>query len=787
MSTLAAKTRRDLWRIKWQALAIAVLIGAGVAVSVMAYSSQEALQAARKAYYAQTRFADVFAGLVRAPLNIAERAQAIEGVTAVDPRIVKAGLMQVPGLVRPAIARLVSLPVAERGALNRIRVMQGRLPAPGASDEAVALRTFLDATGVRLGDRLSTVIAGRRISIVIVGAALAPEYVFVPAPDSAMPDDRHQGVFWLNRDALEHAADMDGAFNALALTLAPSASQEAVIAAVDRLLAAYGGTPAIGRADQVSNAFLDAEFKELATSGMIFPPIFLAVAAALVHLVMSRLVEAQREQIGLLKAFGYSSFAAAAPIAAMAGVIGLVGALLGGVIGYGFAIGITDLYADYMRFPVLEPRFNWLSFAGAAGVGVAACVAGATIAALRAARLSPSVAMAPPSPARYQLGPLDRLTRMIGLTGPAKMVLRGLERRPWRAATTTAGFAVSIGLLLATQFIFDALDEVLDHAYFRAQRWSDIAAFAEPRDVTAVHAIARLPGVLAAEPVRVVPATLASALRRERMALTGLEVDATLAGPLNDQGAAIPLAGEGLVISQALANRLGVVQGERVLVEITEGRRPSLYLTVRALTKDYSGLSAYLERRALNRLLKEGDIATGAMLIVDPSTRRDFYAALSDTPMIAGASSRDDTVASYRVTMTQAFRSTIIFYALFAGAIALGVAYNAARISLSENARDLATLEVLGFTHGEILQIQLGELILLALASIPIGVALGWALANGVSLAYGRDEMRIPATVTPRAIGFAILVFAAAVASTALLIARRVTQLNLVTVLKTRE
>jgi putative ABC transport system permease protein len=155
--------------------------------------------------------------------------------------------------------------------------------------------------------------------------------------------------------------------------------------------------------------------------------------------------------------------------------------------------------------------------------------------------------------------------------------------------------------------------------------------------------------------------------------------------------------------------------------------------------------------------------------------------------MIAGASSRDDTVASYRVTMTQAFRSTILFYALFAGAIALGVAYNAARISLSENARDLATLEVLGFTHGEILQIQLGELVLLALVSIPIGVVLGWALANGVSLAYGRDEMRIPATVTPRAIGFAVLVFAAAVAATALLIARRVTRLNLVTVLKTRE
>lgn len=787
MSALTTKARRDLWRIKWQALAIAILIAAGVAVSVMAYSSQEALRTARSAYYAQTRFADIFATLVRAPLRIAAQAERIDGVTRADARIVKAGLMEVPGLTRPAIARLVSLPTDQQRALNHIQLMQGRMPRPGAYNEAVALKTFLDATGVRLGERMHTIIEGRRVSFLIVGSALAPEYVYVPAPDSAMPDDKHQAVFWLSRDALEHVADMDGAFNSLALALAPGASKSAAIAALDRLLAPYGGSPAIGRDDQVSNAFLDAEFKELSTSGMIFPPIFLSVAAVLVHLVMSRLVEVQREQIGLLKAFGYSNTAASMPIAAMAGLIGLVGAVLGGAIGYAFAVGITDLYADYMRFPALEPRFNWLSFLAAAGVAIGASVAGATMAALRAARISPAIAMAPPSPARFRLGPLDRLTQFLSIAGPAKMVLRSLERRPWRASMTTAGFAVSIGLLLATQFVFDALDNVLDHAFYRAQRWSDIAAFAQVRDVAAVREVSRLPGVLAAEPIRVSPATISSAQHKERMALTGLDFHAALAGPLTEAGTAIPLAGPGLVISEALAHKLAVRPGDEVLVQIMQGRRPTVQLTVRGLTKDYSGLSAYLERRALNRLLMEGDMASGALLIVDPARRKDFYATLSKTPMIAGASSRDDTVASYRVTMTEAFRSTILFYALFAGAIAFGVAYNAARISLSENARDLATLEVLGFTHQETLAIQLGELLVLAFLSIPIGVFLGWALAHGVSAAYGRDEMRIPATVTPRAIGFALMVFGAAITATALLVARRVMRLDLVTVLKTRE
>ena len=171
---------RDLWRLKWQVGAIAMLIACGVSVAVMAISSQEALVTAQRRYYEQTRFGDLFATATRAPLSIAADLARIDGVVAVDPRAMKAGLMEVPGLLRPATARLISLPDDDRRALNRIVIVAGRLPDPNRSDEAVALKTFLDAAHVSLGERLSMVIGDRRLSFTIVGSALSPEYVYVP-------------------------------------------------------------------------------------------------------------------------------------------------------------------------------------------------------------------------------------------------------------------------------------------------------------------------------------------------------------------------------------------------------------------------------------------------------------------------------------------------------------------------------------------------------------------------------------------------------------------------------
>lgn len=787
LAPLDRKLARDLWRLRWQVMAISLLVACGVAVAVMSFSAQQALAQAQAAFYAESRFADVFAQAKRIPSSRIRDLVHLDGVTAVDTRILEAGLMDVPGLARPAVARVISLPDDEPRALNRIRLSRGRMPDPGRTDEAVALKTFMEAAGVGLGDRLTAVINGRAFTFTIVGAALSPEYVYVPAPESMMPDDAHQAVFWAPRLAVERAAGMSGAVNTVALTLAPGASADAVIEDLDRLLAPYGGRAAYAREDQPSHAFLDAELKELSTSASILPPVFLIVAGALVHLTVSRLVEAEREQIGLLKAFGYRDAEASTPYLRMAGVIGLVGALAGGLAGGALAAAIVEQYREYFRFPVLEAQFHWGAFAGATAVAVGATVAGSIGAVRRAAALSPAVAMQPLRPAAYREGVLDRFVRGGAVDQATRIIVRNLERFPVRSLFATLGMASSLTLLVGTQFLFDSIDRIVDQAYYQTQRWSESISFAEARSVAAIREVERLPGVFAAEPVRAVAARVKASGREEMIRIVGVEPDAAFQRPLDGLDRPVPIKGRGMVVSEALAGRLGLHVGETAHVEVIDGSGPTADVPVTALARDYSGYTAYMARRELNRLMGEGDVANGAQLLVASDARPAFYRAIERTPQIVGSSSRDDTVAGWRQAMAEAFRVMVTFYVGFAAAIAFGVAYNTSRIALSERARDLATLRVLGFGQGECAYILVGELAILALVATPLGALGGQALAHGLVLAYSRDEMRLPEVVSARSYGISIVAYLSAIVLAAVLVGRRIWGFDLVAVLKTRE
>jgi putative ABC transport system permease protein len=786
MRTLDRKLLRDLWRLKWQLAAIALLIACGVSVAVMAFSTQKALAATQRGYYAQTRFADVFATATRAPLSLIDELSHIEGVVAVDARAMKAGLMDVPGLLRPATVRLISLPDDDRRALNRIVVIAGRLPDPNRSDEAVALKTFLDAAHISLGERVALTIEGRSLAFTIVGAVLSPEYVYVPSA-SPMPDDAHEGVMWAPRAAVERPTGLGGAFSAVSLALARGTSTPAVLAAIDQLLAPYGGTPAYARGDQVSHKFQQDRIDRLGVMATIIPPIFLLVAAALVNLVLGRMVETEREQIGLLKAFGYGDLQAASIYLELAALVGMIGVAAGGALGGWLGRAIVALLAEYMRFPHLEAGFSWTAFGTAAALSVAAAVAGSLLAARRAVRVSPAVAMQPPTPARFRRGLVERLGVWHVLDQSTRMIIRNLERFPARAALTVGGLGVSLSLLIMSQFLFGSIDTIVDQTYYRAHRWTDELAFADARDVRVLSEVARLPAVLRVEPIRNVPAHMRAHARDERIEMIGLDDDAQLAQPLAAGGRRLPLLGRGVLLSTGLAARLGVGPGEFVDIEVTEGRRPRALLPVTGIADVPMGLSAYIARPALNRLMADGDLASGVDLLLNTDRRGEFYRAVARLPQVVSAASRDDTVASFRSAVSQVLTVEMTFFLGFAAAIAFGVAYNISRIALADRARDLATLRVLGFGRVECAYILAGELLWLAVVAVPLGIAGGIALAHALVNAFTRQDFYVPFVITPGGVGMSCGVYLGAVTVAAALSVQRIWRFDLVAVLKTRE
>ena len=523
MTPLNKKLFRDLRRIWAQALAIALVIGSGVAMLVMAYGVSHSLQETRTAYYERYRFADIFASLTRAPVSLAERLALIPGVSLLEHRIVGRAIIEIEGFAEPVSGRLVSLPANGEQKLNQIVLRRGRMPHPGRNDEVIASESFAEAHHLEPGARLSALVNGRRQSFTLVAVALSPEYVYAIDPGAIVPDNKRFGVLWMRRAALAAAYNMEGAFNDVAMTLARGADEDAVIAALDRALAPYGGTGAYSRRDQVSNWYLSGELDGLALMVRFVPTIFLAVAMFLLHIAMSRLIDTERQEIGLLKAFGYGDAAIAWHYAKFALAISAVGIALGFAAGTWLGVQVTDMYIHFFRFPFLTFVLSPGVFGTGALAAIAIALAGVAVPALRAAKLPPAVAMREPAPAHYRPTVIERIGLAGLFSGTTRMILRHIVRWPLRSGLTVASTALAGALYISSAFMLDAMDHMIEIEFNRAQRQDLTVVFNEPVPPRALRELAAIPGVLRIEGTRAVAARIHHGHLSRRKAVTGID------------------------------------------------------------------------------------------------------------------------------------------------------------------------------------------------------------------------------------------------------------------------
>jgi putative ABC transport system permease protein len=786
VSPLQRKLLRDLVRMWPQLLAAALVMSCGIATLTMSLSTVTSLERARDAYYERYRFPHVFAHLKRAPRALAARIAEIPGVRSSAARVVVDVSLDVPGLAEPAVGRLVSIPDTPPFGVAELHVRRGRLPQPGHASEVVASEPFVDAHGFVPGDSVKAIINGRLQTLTIVGVAISPEYVYQIRPGDVFPDDRRFGVFWMLQRELAPAFDLDGAFNDVALALTPGASEARVIDVLDRLTAPYGGQGAYTRRDQTSDRYIADELSQLRGMAAIPPTIFLSAAAFILNIVFSCLVRTQREQVAALKAFGYARRAIAWHYLQMALAVSVVGIALGALAGWRFGLAMTEMYTRFFRFPVFEFSLDGRAVVLAGGIGAAAATLGAAAAVRRAALLPPAEAMRPEAPPDYRATLAERLgaQRFFGPAG--RMVLRHLERQPVRAVLSTLGIALSIAVLVVGSFVHGAIERLVDIVFSSTQRQDLSVLFVEPATPRAAHEVARLPGVLACEPFRVVPARLRAGPRAELQGITALVPDPSLNRVIDERERPVAPPPDGLMLSDALARRLEVGAGDTVTLEILEGQRPVLEVRVGAVVGTYVGTAAYMRLDALRRLVREDDVVSGAFLRADPARAGELYRRLKETPRVASVNIKRAALDAFRSTMAENLLRMRLFNLIFASIIAFGVIYNSARISLAERAHELATLRILGFTRAEVSVILLGELGALTVAAIPIGLLLGRSLAWVVTRALGSESVRVPFVVSPGTYAFAVTVILLAALVSGLVVRRGIDSLDLVQTLKTK-
>ncbi|QDU30665.1 FtsX-like permease family protein [Anatilimnocola aggregata] len=787
MRAIHSKLWRELWQLRWQNLAIVLVMAAGVATVVMSISTLLSLNRTRADFYSQANFGQGFVHLKRAPLALLPRIRAIDGVAAAEARVVMMVTLDIPGLLEPGTGRLVSHPDRGLPLVNRLYLREGRMLGTRRSGEVLVSEAFARTHQLHPGSPLTAVINGKQQRLQVVGVVLSPEFVYSVRPGELLPDDRRFGVLWMGYEELSSAFDMHEAFNDVSVTLLPSAREAAVLAQLDELLAPYGGSNAYGRELQPSHRFLENELVQLRTMALVPPAIFLAVTIFLLQVVMTRQIAIQRELIAMLRAFGYLQREIAIHYLQYALVIGLVGSLLGTAIGAKFGVDLTIMYAEFFRFPVMQYRLDWWLVLLTAAVGVTAVLAGVWNAVWNAASLPPAQAMQPEAPRKYQRSLLERMGLQSWLPQIVRMILRQLERRPLRAFFSSLGIALSIAILVMGNFLEDTVDHVMDFQFFTTQRQDLMVSFVEPTTGQAARDLGKLPGVIVVEPFRAVPVRLVHRQNQRRLDLLGLTADAQLMRVVDPQRGPMPLPQSGLVISRRLAEVLQCRVGDIVKLEVLEGLRIASDVSIVAVIDDYLDLNAYIELATLRRLLREQDAISGAFLLADRNQMPELYRELKQTPRVAGISIKRAAIDSYQKTMAENLLRMKGINVLFACIVAIGVVYNCARVSLAERSRELATLRVLGFTRGETSWVLLGELAILVVAAIPWGLVVGHGFAWLLTAALNTEVHRFPLIIHGRTYAFAIVVVILAAMASALAVRRRMDHVNLVEVLKTRD
>lgn len=787
MRALDIKLIRDLGRLWAQGLAIALVAAAGVMTLLLGVGTLRSLGETQQAYYERYRFADVFATATRIPARVIEQVAAIGGVATVEGRIERRVILDIAGMDEPANGLVLSIPDIGRAQLNDLHLVEGRFPELSHDNEVVISKPFAEAQRLGPGGKLTAIMNGAAQRLTVTGIVLSPEYVYSIGPGDMMPDDRRFGVIWMPRAELAAIYGMRSDVNALSLRLMRGADEARVIAAIDELLKPYGGSGAYGRSQQISHQFLSSELTQLEAMSYVLPPIFLGVAAFLVNMTLGRLVQLEREQIGLFKALGYGSASIAWHYIKLSLLIVAIGVLIGWGVGVWLGRQMAALYAEFYKFPFLlfDERPDVFAISGlaalvAAGLGSAQAVASTV-------RLPAAVAMAPPVPPVYMRSVLDTIGLMRLLPMALTMALRNILRRPLRSALTTLGMALAAALLVAGLFAEDSIDFMIDATFFKSERQQASLILARPVGESGLETVRRLPGVMAAEPSRSVAVVLRNGLHSKRSAVVGKPAATDLSRVVDLDLNPVILPDRGLMLSQMMARLLDVRVGDSVEIELMDGTGRVLTETVSQIVQQFVGLGAYMELGELNRLLGEAPVANGVSLMVDDSEWPQLFAAVKAMPAVAGMTLERRTVERFRETIGENIGQSRAIYSIMACLIVFGVVYNAMRIQLSERARELASLRVLGFTLGEVSVILLGELTVLVLIAIPAGWLGGYGLAVAITEGFQSELFRIPLIIERSTYATAGLIVLGAAAFSAYLVQRRVTRLDMIAVLKTRD
>lgn len=752
MSVLDRKLVRDIARARGMLAAIAAIVAVGVGCLVGLQGVSRNLQAARDDYYRRCSMPDFWLDLKKAPATLLDELRRIPGVARLRGRIAQPVLVAPPGATRPVTGLVLSLPQAPEAALDGVVLTTGSAFTEDGRDQVLVSKDFADAWGIKPGDRLHLLLGGRDRTLTVTGSAISPEYVYLIPPGSIASDPENYGVFYVKDGYAEDELGFSGAVNGVVGLFTPQARSEAgtMLRVLESVAAPYGVYAATPLARQASNLTLDAELGGLATMAAVTPLLFLSVGALALNVLMARFTSQQRVVVGTLKALGYDDRAILVHFLKLGLATGLIGALAGCLLGWGIALGLTELYKGFFTFPALTNRFHPDVMAVSLLTGLLFGALGTLRGVRQVAAMSPAEAMRPPPPRQGGAIALERLPWLWERLGFAwQTTLRGIFRNKVRSLVGVFAAAVGSAILVASFGLNDSLVAMVSFRFDKELLADYTLHFRDPLDAGAVDEARRLPGVVTAEPLFTVAVTFEHGPSRHQGLVAGLTRGARLTVPRDEQGRPVAMPPEGLLMSRRLADMLHLGVGDSVRLVPSRGDRRPRSVQVAGFVASMFGLAVYADYGFLSALMGETGAVTSVRLRTDrtPALKREFLKVLTTVPVLAGL---EDT-ARQRELVQASFvnKMGMLTYPLvgFAAVIFFGSILNASLIAIVERRREIATYRVLGYQPLQIGGLYLRENLVSNGAGLLLGLPLGKALLAGMAALYSNELYAMPAVI----------------------------------------
>lgn len=754
MNVLNRKLLRDLVQARGLLLAIISIMALGSALLVGMQSTFYNMQAAKDRYYRQCRMADFWIDLKKAPLAEIEALRNVSGFRTLRDRIQFPVTVDIEQRVRPLNGVAISMPVPRQPVTNDLLLVRGDYFSDRGEPEVIVNDKFAEANRLYPGQKLHLLLNNRREEFLIVGTAISAEFTYLIGPGSLTPDPENFGVFYLPRRQMEELFDFEGAANQVVGHFTPEAggNPQAVLDLAERRLESSGYISGTLLKDFMSNYFVSNEISQLSNMATFLPSMFLAVAALILNVLMTRLARQQRTTVGTLKALGYGDGTIFWHFLKFGAAVGLIAGVLASVLGTLVAQGMLLQYQQFFQFPDLRNGFYLQTHLWGWGVSIGCAMLGSLYGARQMLLLRPAEAMRPEPPKQGGRILLEHWTTLWNQLSPGwRVTLRSMVRHRSRTAVALFAGTVGAGILVSGLMMMEATEYFIRDEFERRVRSDIDLTFKDPLGRQAWYDLAHLPGVDHAEPVFNVACDFVNGPNQRTGSIQGIIPGAMLTVPTDKQDRPITIPDVGLVMERRLAEHLHLAVGDVVEVRPKAGRRDPLQVPLAVISESQFGLSVYANLEYLSHIRGESFAMSGAQLKINltEGAQRELYLTLKQMPAMEAINSRLELIKNMRETIVQNQNIAIGMIVVFAGTIFFGNVLNASLVNLSEREREVATLGALGYTRWEIGLLFLRESLVINALGAVLGLPVGYVLIQLMVRMIDQDLVRFPVVTAP--------------------------------------